>query len=226
VWAMTRSKNMETLGLCDTFPTAQDSPDFKSSQYKEVDWDGAEVIPIAEGQPCLVTRDVGPCYALCVRGYNEAGLLTHIGMAHWFVERETVSSLFEKMRNAVGEGRIELFIAGGGDPARNQTISTYARVKNIELVQDLSCHFSKRFNLLSTEGDLYTGSMKIKSVCFNQGGQPSFEIDAYLYITEQFNKFLEDPSQIKTRLFKQGEPNYQALMQTQAVSSASYVPTM
>ncbi len=172
-WNITVSKALQTVDPSfKQYPIAK-LADLPESDYEAVGWDYFKVHSIAEKK--LYTTELGPCLGLSARGFDESGKLTHIGMAHKFMNDRLPEQFFDAMRQKV-KGRIELFISGGDEESNSllHKMRKLAKIGNIAILNDVSKRFFKEF-YFPFQGMMHSASRGIHQIYFDQAFNPMLQ---------------------------------------------------
>jgi hypothetical protein len=182
-WNITVSEETKPLILSDSWNITVSEPlhrlfdDFKHlpiaketalpiEEFRSVGWDHYAIHSIREKR--LDTSHLAPCIGLATRGFDESGKLTHIGLAHSFLNKKMPGTYFEELRKII-KGRIELFIAGGGRESDSNLRDIYALAMEhrITILHDVSQRFYKSFKL-PVKGMLYRAISGINQIYFDK----------------------------------------------------------
>jgi len=162
-WNITVSKTLQKHVA--EFNDATIAHEVQTEEFDQVGWDHFIIHSIAEKR--LITTQLGPCIGLATRGFDEAGKLTHIGLAHSFASDKMPVNYFEELRKVI-KGRIELFIAGGDREAdsRLRAIYSLANQHHITILHNVAKRFFKEF-YLPYQNMLYSASYGISQIYFD-----------------------------------------------------------
>ncbi len=188
-WQVTISKSLHQVPGFGEYSIGEEIALYDS--HESVGWDHYLIRSINEKK--LFTSQLGPCVGIAVRGYDQTGKLTHIGLAHKFRNENLHTVLFQKMREAVGKGHIEAFIAGGNDRQSKylNKIISFAKKNQIQIVDNLTKKFFKSFNLFC-EKTIYSGSSGISQIYFDQASNPHLYGDILFNGVENLTKILSN----------------------------------
>lgn len=174
-WQITRSKTLDGVDIFQHYPVAEKAV-LPESENEYVEWDQFKIHTV--DQKRLYSKDFGPCLALAVRGYDESGKMSHIGLAHINSREQVYIDFLQKVREAV-KGRIELFIAGGAKETTfhiNEIWESWAKELKMEVMHDVSKRFFKRI-ALSYNDKTYRGSTGIAQLYFDREFNLRIEVD-------------------------------------------------
>jgi len=180
-WSLSSSSSLATLAIYKELPIEKEKADLPKDSYEVVGWDGMKINKVDGKQ--LTTSELGPCFVLCARGYNAKNVITHTGMAHWFMNKEVPETFCKNMREEVGQGRIELYIGGGKNDqdgqARRVSILQAAKSHDIEVVHDVSLQFFRNLGVMVQDDQfIYRGSTGISHAWFDKEHQPHLRVNA------------------------------------------------
>lgn len=214
-WQITVSKSLQNIEAFKEYPIAEPvelfqveppQSDYKmveldfftkpveppQSDYEMVGWDQFEIHSI--DQKKLYTTQLGPCLGLSARVYDIAGKLTHIGIAHKFVDDNLPQAFLESLREKV-KGRIELFIAGGdnrSDELLGRIRSLVNEKNNVKIVDDVSKKFFKNFTL-TLRNTVYFGFSGINQIYFDREFNSRLQVDLNVGLSNSELLELSDP---------------------------------
>lgn len=189
-WQITVSKALSKAEAFQKYPDGEITQ-LPESEYEMVGWDQFKIHSL--DQKKLYTTQLGPCLGLSARGYDQNGQLSHVGIAHKFMNDDLPKEFLKKM-GETAKGRIELFIAGGdGESTRLvNKILTFAKKSNIAVLDNLSKIFFRDYFLFYSNM-VYRGSSGITQLFFDSKFNPHIQADLLITGLSNLNEVLSDP---------------------------------
>lgn len=155
----------------------------KATDNPIVPWDGFKIQDInsAVKRERLYTKHLGPCYALCAQVYHLHGELSHIAVAHCYLNVDLPSKFLQKIAE-ITENKysyINLFVCGGNDRSKfmhEAIISSLDEIRDVRVFHDISFQLYKPV-CIEDKGTSYFGSIGIAEAGFDDNFHPRICVD-------------------------------------------------